>query len=176
MEKKLQEIKSLLIGIKNKVGVLSNNNNLVKVINYKLESLFLVYRTYGVSIPDIVQHEITCNILDNKLCLERQEPAENLHHTEAKVCVPTRKLETMEEFMSRMSPYLLKNRLFALNAQKIVSCLWDHSEGLPLETIIKTSGVTKYKCVNVLNFLGKTDPAFISKRFVRSFIYQLNIL
>ncbi|EOB13260.1 hypothetical protein NBO_89g0004 [Nosema bombycis CQ1] len=56
---------------------------------------------------------------------------------------------------------------------KILGML-NKSNGMLLDDVIKKSGMSKYKCIDVLNILLKTEPPAIIKKFDKGFIYYIN--
>lgn len=58
---------------------------------------------------------------------------------------------------------------------KIVNLLYENKKGLPWEEIIQKSGVPKYKCIEILNNMVKSNPPVLIKKRDKGFTCYLNI-
>ncbi|KAF7683783.1 hypothetical protein TCON_1008 [Astathelohania contejeani] len=82
--------------------------------------------------------------------------------------------KSLNEIWSSIQQILPNNLLYRTNTEKIIKTLYKHKNGLLLDDIIKLSGVPKYRCIDILNFLIKTSQPWIFKKFEKGFVYKLN--
>jgi hypothetical protein len=162
MDERLGRISELMKKIKGKVETIGVHNEMIKRFNHKLEALLMAFDTYTAEE----------RVAEEKGRKRSRREKENRPEEEP---TPAARKVTQQEFISRAESLVPGNKWFKANLSKIVECLYEVKEGVLLETIIKNSGVSKYRCVDILNMMIKTDPPLVLKRFEKGFIYTLNI-
>ncbi|KAM0677131.1 hypothetical protein BDAP_002292 [Binucleata daphniae] len=68
-----------------------------------------------------------------------------------------------------------KDIKFTENAKKIVNLLKKSGE-CSLENIVRNSGVSKYRCIDIINELTKIKPSVVCKKNIDGIKYYLNTL
>ena len=72
-----------------------------------------------------------------------------------------------------MEIHIPNNKLLRNNGIKIAECLYLNRDEILLEKIMMGTGVSKYRCIDNLNTLLKTDPYLLSRKFDKGFIYSI---
>jgi hypothetical protein len=163
-EERLGKISELMGEIKRKMETVAVRNEMMREFNYKMEALLAAFDAYT---SDAAPEEAKGNTKNKGGRKEKASIPE---------CPAVPGEETLREFLCRAESLLSGNKWLRSSLSKVVECLYGAKGGVLLETIIKKSGVSKYRCVDTLNMMLKTDPPLASKRFDRGFIYTLNVL
>lgn len=175
MGDRTERIAWLLREVKSKIERVIASNVSIREFNFKLEALITAFEAHkahssvdnheGVLKPVSSNHSEEHHVVDNKV---------------ASRCVPDAEYadreEGLEKFIGRLNSSLPDNRLLRSNAVKIAEYLYSNREGAVLEEIMKNTSMSKYRCVEVLNTMLRTDPPLLLKRFDRSFIYSILLL
>ncbi|AFN82594.1 hypothetical protein EROM_021190 [Encephalitozoon romaleae SJ-2008] len=175
MDERLKEVSRLMKEIKGKLEAIIQNSMHIKEFNYKAEALLAAFDAYTIYDPE-------SNLGADRASLDIVSPRKNMQEEGTKeevVLLPPsgiRKEESFEEFMERMESNTMCNKMFRANATKIAKFLYANKEGAALEEIIKTTGISRYRCVDILNSMLRTDPPLVSKRFDKGFIYSIVLL
>lgn len=178
MNDRVERISRLMREIKRKVETVSSYSLSIKKFNFKLEALltaFDAYTTYGA----LEMHEYK-NIPTQSVVVEADsghaecDETVETEQTEWRPRVSTE--ESLPEFIERMEFSLPDNKTFRSNAMRIVECLYRNREGMLLEDIIRNTGISRYKCIDILNTMLKTDPPMLSKKFDKGFVYSILLL
>lgn len=220
MEKKLEELKSLMTQINSKINKLKSQTNIIKDLNLKLEALTYVFNFYSkhvdtsqntiretkeetiisqkntkeenknINVPqeieknntmpnDVSEHKefFTKNDSINLLkgstffdtsfnnSLHIQENNTNIARNQSTII---KSLDTkLQEF------YKTKDKKLIANAEKIIAVLKETEASI--DVIMKKSGVSKYRCIEIINEIIKFENGIIIKKYENKvFKYYLN--
>lgn len=175
MDERLKEVSRLMKEIKGKLEAIIQSRMHIKEFNYKAEALLAAFDAYTI-------HGTESNLGADRALLDVVPFRKNMQKENAKeevVLLPpsrVRKEESFEEFMERMESNMICNKVLRTNSTKIAKFLYANKEGVALEEIIKSTGISRYRCVDILNSMLRTDPPLASKRFDKGFIYSIVLL
>ncbi|KAF9762295.1 hypothetical protein NGRA_2107 [Nosema granulosis] len=82
---------------------------------------------------------------------------------------------SFNELVNRVIASSNPGKVNKMHIIKILGLLNSSKKGMFLDDVIKSSGMSKYKCIDVLNVLLKTEPPAITKKFDKGFIYFINL-
>lgn len=82
---------------------------------------------------------------------------------------------SLNELVNRVISSNKPGKVNKMHIIKILGLLNNSKKGMFLDDVIKSSGMSKYKCIDVLNILLKTEPPAITKKFDKGFIYFINL-
>lgn len=168
---RLEKIAVLMKEITRKMEAISLHNKCLREFNFKVEALLAAFEAYSApgSCEEPVPIQCSTDPVDvakKRKVPEQEMVPEPVVHAE----------ESLAAFLGRMATHLPENKLLRSNAAKIASCLYLNREGMVLEGVMRGTGVSKYRCIDILNTLLKTDPPLLSKRFDKGFIYSAALL
>lgn len=84
-------------------------------------------------------------------------------------------MDTKNIFLNRISSDTNLKKSNKGYILKIVDLLYENKNGLPWEEIIQKSGVPKYKCIEILNNMIKSNPPVLIKKRDKGFTCYLNM-
>ncbi|CAD25157.1 hypothetical protein [Encephalitozoon cuniculi GB-M1] len=175
MDEKLKEVSRLMKEIKVKIEAIIQSSAHVREFNYKMEALLAAFEAYTVHgvrhDPEVPRTPMP--IVPSVESIVKESIEEG---AVAAASSKVRREENLEEFMRRMESNTAGNNLFRNNATKIARFLYANREGVALEEVIKNTGISRYRCVDILNSMLKADPPLVSKRFDKGFIYSIVLL
>lgn len=196
MDEKQKRLLQLIAMTREKMSILTEKTKSLKITNYKLEALLQIIDK--LSIPDIpvgINFELNNALNDKsrKVQIDSGEKALKdisvlknsdffdtpfnetipiIEHKEPNICETKWTYERILEKIANIK----NNTLFIKNTHKVVSILNCNVDGLSIENIIKKTGVSKYRCIDIINELTKVTPQILLKRYEnKSYIYYLNI-
>ncbi|AFM97875.1 hypothetical protein EHEL_021210 [Encephalitozoon hellem ATCC 50504] len=174
MDEKFKEVSKLMKEIKRKIEAVAQSSAHIKEFNYKVEALLAAFDAYTSHIPEssLETDRASSNAIPSRKIIQKESTREDVVAPPPKV----RKEESFEEFMRRMESSTASNKVFRTNATKIAKFLYGNKDGAALEEIIKHTGISRYRCVDILNSMLRTDPPLASKRFDKGFIYSIALL
>lgn len=194
MNEKLRKLDILTVMTKEKIEKVREKTNSLRITNYKLEALLEIMEALSIStkanknpsettglesIPETIELEYNKKITKEVSILKNSDffdtPFnETIPIVEQKISNNVSKW-TYDGILEKISEFK-NNTLFLKNTHKIVSALKDSSDGLNIENIIKKTGVSKYRCIDIINELTKITPHILHKRYEKkNYIYFLNI-
>lgn len=196
MDEKQKRLLELIAMTREKMSILIEKTKSLKISNYKLEALLRIIDK--LSIPDIpvgINFELNnaLNVNSRKVQIDSGEKAmkdisvlknsdffdtpfnETIPIIEHKEPNISETKWTYERILEKIAN-IKNNTLFIKNTHKVVSILNCNVDGLSIENIIKKTGVSKYRCIDIINELTKVTPQILLKRYEnKSYIYYLNI-
>ncbi|WUR05089.1 uncharacterized protein VNE69_12074 [Vairimorpha necatrix] len=187
-------LENFLKDIRAKIKKIETQNEQLKIFNYKLESLLVSIDTYSIEketkeekvsykrlTPDlervskILKKEETSKINKKHLQEERIKIEEIIPPDMSHSLLDTSLLfDTKNDLLSRALADSNIKKSSKGHLIKILEILESHKDGILWEEIIKKSGVPRYKCIEILNCLGKTDPPIMIKRRDKGFTCYIN--
>ncbi|ADM11121.1 uncharacterized protein Eint_021240 [Encephalitozoon intestinalis ATCC 50506] len=174
MDEKLKEISRLVSEVKRKLEVIIQSSSHIKEFNYKVEALLAAFDAYTIR---GVEHNLDLDKTSQTIVFPKKViPKEKTKEETTSSFSNIRGEESLQEFIERMGSTTTGNKLFRNNAAKIARFLYDNREGAVLEEIIKNTGISRYRCVDILNTMLRADPPLVSKKFDKGFIYSIVLL
>lgn len=183
--------------IRIKIQKIVIHNEKLKKFNYKMESLLVSFDTY--SVPNFITKKTiqpkiikTSEIQKLSKILKKEQTNEkiNLNNISSENVPKKNKIEVVDTSYNTIDTSLLfdtKNDILnralsdsTLNKSnkghviKIIDILYQNKNGIMWEDLIKKSGVPKYRCIEILNCLVKTDPPIMIKKRDKGFTCYLN--
>lgn len=175
-EQKLEKLDALIRETKQKIEKVSELNRYLEVFNFKLEALLLSISEVSLSAPEggeesVEMFNISFSDLNVRGSDEKVSTKKEKAKQEKKEVARELGVDGLLEKVHRVIP---DNKLYRINADKLVRFLFSNKEGVLHEEVLKKSGVSKYRCIDILNVLMNTEPPIVSKTFDRGFMYKLN--
>lgn len=166
MDKKLQKLNTLVTSAKNKIETIQSQHKSLHKLNTKLE-VFLT-TIDALRIPTIQEtNNLSPDFFNNSF-------SQSIHLTNHSTLVSEK--YTLETIKIKIREINLNSK-FMLNAEKIVDCINETKDGLGLDDIMRKSGVSKYRCVEIVNELMKCVPQILVKKGEgKNFKYELNMI
>lgn len=176
-KQKLRQVGILVKDIKAKIDHIAEINAQVNIFNFKLEALLCSLDE--VSVATTRSEDQTAEILNIPLSslavhktvmdpvAKKERPKKEKKQKEEKPAV--------ERILDRIYSIVPENVLYRSNAEKLVRFLFSSKEGVFYDDILKKSGVSKYRCIDILNLLMNAEPPLVNKSFDKGFIYKLNL-
>lgn len=183
MELKLQKLHKLVQEARSKIELLQAQTSSLRTLNYKLHSLLSIFELLKIPnqppqhIPPEtdqlnIEHNNSNQILKDSSFFNASF-SKSIHldqqssYTEEKYTIDSIKKKIRE---------ININRKFIENSEKIIEVINEHKDGLSIDIIMRRSGVSKYRCVEIINEFMKCLPQILIKRYENKlYVYQLNL-
>lgn len=183
MQEKLQRLNALVKEARRKVEIIHDQTEILKVLNIKLETLLNVIDalrtpkiTYLEDKLDPIVNDDGFN--DSNLHLKDSEFfnatfTRSLHIEQHSTLVEEKyTIDAIKQKVQQINA----NQKFIANACKVIDAINGSRDGLCLDDIMRRSGVSKYRCIEIVNELMKCVPNVLVKRYEgRNFMYELNM-
>lgn len=188
--------------IRNKIQKIVLHNEKLKKFNYKMESFLVSFDTYSVpkvedkkiSQPKVVKtseiQKLSKILKKEQIMNQNINQQSNQNDININYVHKRHKTDVVDTSYNMIDTSLLfdtKNDILnrALNDStlnksnkghliKIIDLLYQNKDGIIWEDLIKKSGVPKYRCIEILNCLVKTDPPILIKKRDKGFTCYLN--
>eukprot|EP00866_Antonospora_locustae_P001573 jgi/Antlo1/1573/2006 len=171
-EEKIERLHLAIRDIKTKIERVLVLNEQINIFNFKLEALLLSMDEMS---DKALQNDEN---VDSTGVANTQFSVSKIHHVHEQLLekeVMTSKSMQIQDVLEKVHKVIPDNALYRSNADKLVRFLFANKSGILYEDILRKSGVSKYRCVDILNALMNTDPPIVRKTFDRGFIYKLDI-
>ncbi|KAM0671422.1 hypothetical protein OCOL_001538 [Ordospora colligata] len=186
INQKLDEISQLVRSIKSKMDIVVSSTVSLRELNYRIEALLISFKAYACKRKHTILDN-TLSISNTQSIKETYDSGEHTAHQNAEnecfekstLSTPstyTSKTECLNEYIVRMTPKFSNSKLVINSAIKIASLLYSNTEGMMVEEIIKGAGVPRYRCIDILNTMLRTEPPLASKKFCKGFVYSIVLL
>lgn len=176
MSTRHDEIKQLLKEIKVKLESIVSTGACIKEFNYKLEALLTAFEAYTSHGPEHIPHTPESALAMPQHKSNTSPDAYEEERMDSDPMPHEGREESLDEFLARMDTSIPSSKLSRNNTVKIVRLLYSNREGVTLDDLIRGTGVSRYRCIDLLNAMLKTDPPLASKRFDRGFVYTIALL
>ncbi|RVD90739.1 hypothetical protein TUBRATIS_28300, partial [Tubulinosema ratisbonensis] len=157
---KLERLKRLVYEIKNKLDRLIKINYTLNDFNFKLHALLIALEEVSSEIlPEDIQEEVS-----------KIEESVITVHSESTI----KQELNLDDFLEKVYSVINPNSTYKICIEKVVKLIYK-SNIISHEDLIKKCGISKYRCVEVINLLGKTQPQFLLKNHEKGIFYYLNM-
>lgn len=169
-EEKVERLHFAIREIRAKIERVIELNEQINIFNFKLEALLSSMDEMSVEV-----HQKS----DDSVGMASSEfsgtKIRHVHELLPEKKERRKKCTKIQDILQKVHMTIPDNALCRTNADKLVRFLFSNKNGVLYEDILKKSGVSKYRCVDILNALMNTDPPIVQKTFDRGFIYKLNV-
>ncbi|KAM0686666.1 hypothetical protein COBT_002108 [Conglomerata obtusa] len=186
---KLEKLIYLLTQIKDKILILREKKIVLDELNFKLKALITSFKT-GTEKNTKQKSKIDMPCADEKDASEKTPISQNLNYTAAETSIATLKdtnffnlsfeksikienkptIETVLDGLDRKS----YNAAFINNSKKILNVIALYKEA-SLDIIIKNSKVSKYRCIEIVNELLKSEIGILGRTNCNGIKYYIKI-
>lgn len=171
-EEKIERLHFAIREIKTKIERVLVLNEQVNIFNFKLEALLLSMDEMSVKDFQKDRNVDSAGMASAQFSVPK---AHNVHEQLPEKKERAKKSTRIQDVLAKVHKVIPDNALYRSNADKLVRFLFSHRNGVLYEDILKKSGVSKYRCVDILNALMNTEPPIVRKTFDRGFVYKLDI-
>ncbi|KCZ81502.1 hypothetical protein H312_01080 [Anncaliia algerae PRA339] len=157
---KSEKLVQLVCGIKNKLEKIIKLNEYLVEFNFRIETLLISLDEVSIHIEPSTQKIEEVEVKEESIITLQSDASI--------------KEISLDELLIKIENVIKAPASYKQCIEKIVRFIYK-GNGASHDELIKKCGVSKYRCIEVINLLGKSSPQFLHKNTDKGIFYYLNL-